>query len=68
MIGGLIQICQFGDSARRDFTSGRGALWTLVPPIDADQIRQANLDPVGLRALTVPLVLRGRHALHYFMP
>lgn len=65
-IGGLIGVCQFGDSARRDFNSGRGALWSLVPPIDALQIQEAALELVGLRALTVPLVLRGRHALHHF--
>jgi len=67
-IGGLIGVCQFGDSARRDFNSGRGALWGLVPPIDALQIQEADLELVGLRALTVPLVLRGRHALHHFKP
>lgn len=68
MIGGLIQVCQFGDSARRDFSSGRQSLWALVPPIDALQIEEAKLDLVGLRALTVPVTLRGRHALHHFLP
>jgi len=67
-IGGLITVCAFGDSARRDFTAGRGALWALVPPIDALQIHDVDLGIVGLRALTVPLTLRGRHALHHFAP
>lgn len=67
-IGGLITVCRFGDSARRDFSGGRGALWALVPPIDALQIREAELGVVGLRALTVALTLRGRHALHHFVP
>jgi len=31
------------------------------------QIQEARLDLVGLRALTVPLVLQGRHALHHFL-
>jgi len=65
MIGGLIQICNFGESARSDFKAGRGSLWALVPPIEALQIQEAGLDPVGLRSLSVPLVLRGRHALHH---
>ena len=68
MIGGLIQACSFGDAARRDFRSGRSSLWSLVPPIDAMQIQEASLDLPGLRALSVPLVLRGRHALHRFLP
>jgi len=67
-IGGLITVCGFGDAARRDFSAGRGALWGLVPPIDALQIREVDLSPVGLRALTLPLTLRGRHALHHFAP
>ena len=68
MIGGLIQVSQFGESAKRDFTSGRKSLWSLVPPIDALQIKEAELGLVGLRALTVPLTLRGRHALHHYLP
>ena len=66
MIGGLIQICQFGDAARSDFKAGRSELWSLVPPIDALQIQERGLETRGVRALSVPLVLQGRHALHHF--
>jgi hypothetical protein len=66
MIGGLIQICQFGDAARLDFKAGRSELWSLVPPIDALQIQERGLEIRGVRALSVPIVLQGRHALHHF--
>jgi len=65
---GLITSLGFGASERTEFAAGADQLWGLVPPIDAPDVAEAELEPVAARALALALCLRGTHALHHYLP
>ena len=65
---GLIRSQGFGDAEREAFLAGADALWGLVPPIQAPEVAEAEMEPTAARALGLALVLRGEHALHHFLP
>jgi hypothetical protein len=64
----LVRILRFGDAERAAFRAGRAGLWGLVPPIDAGQVAEADLDPASARALGVAMVFWARHLLAYYAP
>ncbi len=65
---GLLQSAGFNDAMRGQFRAGRNGLWSLVPPITATQVAEADLSVDSARSLALALVLRSRHALHHYLP
>jgi len=65
---GLIQSKNFGDKESSEFLAGADQLWGLVPPIDAPDVAEAELQPAAARALGLALTLQGQQALHHHLP
>lgn len=65
---GLIRSAGFGEAERAEFLAGADQLWGLVPPIDAPDVAEAELEPEAARALGLALALQGEHALHHHLP
>ena len=65
---GLIQSQGFGEAERNEFLAGADQLWGLVPPVEAPDVAEAELEPAAARSLALALVLRGEHALHHHLP
>ncbi len=65
---GLFQSSGFDDSMRAQFRAGRNGLWSLIPPINATQVAEADLTVDSARSLALALVLRSRHGLHHYLP
>jgi hypothetical protein len=65
---GLLAYLEYGELEAAEFRMGRGGLWGLVPPIDAEQVAEAQLEGPAARALSVALVLFARHALARYLP
>ena len=64
----LVRLIGFGEAERDAFRAGRAGLWGLVPPIDAAQVAEAELDRTAGRALAVALLFWAHHLLAWYRP
>jgi hypothetical protein len=65
---GLLQILKYGEPELQEYRAGRAGLWGLVPPIDATQVADANLDKAAAAALGLGVVVWGFHGLARYTP
>ncbi len=67
-LAGLLLILKYGEAELAEYKAGRSGLWGLVPPIEAAQVADANLNKEAAAALGLGVVVWGCHALARYVP
>lgn len=65
-VGAMLADRDFGPRESSEWITGRDALWKLIPPINLDEVKEVDLDPAGMIALGLAVVLWGRHGMHHW--
>ena len=65
-VGGLLLHLGFGEREAGEYRAGSGPLWSLIPPITVEDLRDADLGPPALISMALVLVLNGRHTLAFW--